>query len=139
MKINFHNNTDFDTKKYQKKINKALKKQETNKISMEIIFIDHKTIKQLNNDFRNIDKSTDVLSFINDDENNKSLGDVFINIEQAIIQAEEYNHSQIREITFLAVHGYLHLIGYDHETKAEEEIMFKLQEEILLQAKIERK
>lgn len=138
MKINFHNNTKYNTRDFEKKIKKALKKQESNKRSMEIVFVNHEIIKKMNKEFRDIDKTTDVLSFVNDDEFNNSLGDIFINIDQAIKQAEEYEHSMIREISFLAVHGYLHLIGYDHQTKTEEEKMFNLQEEILRKAKIER-
>ena len=76
-----------------------------------------------------------------DDPNNEfenELGDIFIDIDQAIRQASEYGHSIEREVAFLAVHGYLHLCGYDHMTKEDEEIMFKKQDEILNKAKITR-
>ena len=66
------------------------------------------------------------------------LGDVFICIDRAIEQATEYNHSIEREMGFLAVHGYLHLIGYDHMTEEDEKIMFKKQDEILNKAKLKR-
>lgn len=137
MKINFHNNTDYDIKPFKKIIKKAFKSIK-GKGSIEIIFMTPLEIKELNNSFRNINKSTDVLSFPNDDESIKSFGDIFINIDQAIIQAKEYKHSLDREIAFLSVHGYLHLIGYDHQTIEEEKEMFKLQEEILQKAKIKR-
>lgn len=88
--------------------------------------------------YRKIDKPTDVLSFVNDDESDKSLGDIFISIEQAKKQAEDLGHSFEREIGFLAVHGYLHLKGYDHHTPHEEEAMTKMQEDILRKAKLER-
>lgn len=140
MKINFHNQTSIDVRKYIKIIKKAFKKEKKlikNK-SMEIIFTNHELIKDLNNSYRHINKSTDVLSFINDFDE-KSLGDIFINVEQAIIQASDYGHNELREIAFLAVHGFLHLLGYDHENEIEEKKMFEKQEEILRIAKIERK
>ncbi len=140
MKINFHNETSYDVKGYIKIIKKALKKQKkiNNKNTMEIIFTNHEIIKNLNNNYRNINKTTDVLSFVNDSDE-KSLGDVFINVDQAIHQAKDYGHNELREIAFLAVHGFLHLLGYDHENEIEEKKMFEKQEEILRIAKIERK
>lgn len=137
MKVNFFNQTNEDTLNYEKIILKALS-NEKNEKTIEIIFVDNELMQQMNNFYRQINRPTDVLSFINDDLEDTSLGDVFINIEQAKIQAQEYQHSIEREIAFLAVHGYLHLIGYDHETKEDEEIMFSLQEKILNKANIER-
>lgn len=138
MKVNFFNQTNEDTLNYEKIILKALS-NEKNEKTIEIIFVDNELMQQMNNYYRQINRPTDVLSFINDDLEDTSLGDVFINVEQAKIQAQEYQHSIEREIAFLAVHGYLHLIGYDHETKEDEEIMFSLQEKILNKANIERK
>ncbi|HHW79443.1 MAG TPA: rRNA maturation RNase YbeY [Acholeplasmataceae bacterium] len=140
MKINFHNKTDLEIKNYIKIIKKAFKYEKKNnkQKTMEIVFVTPEEIKRLNKYYRNIDKSTDVLSFINDDSE-ESLGDIFINIEQALLQANEYGHSTNRELAFLAVHGYLHLKGYDHESKEDEKIMFEKQEMILNKAKIERK
>lgn len=138
MKVNFFNQTNEDTLNYEKIILKALS-NEKNEKTIEIIFVDNNLMQQMNNFYRQINRPTDVLSFINDDLEDTSLGDVFINIEQAKKQAQEYQHSIEREIAFLAVHGYLHLIGYDHETKEDEEIMFSLQEKILNKANIERK
>ena len=66
------------------------------------------------------------------------LGDVFICIERAIEQANDYNHSVEREMGFLAVHGYLHLMGYDHMNPEDEKIMFGKQDEILNKAKLSR-
>ena len=107
-----------------------------------IIFVNDKYIQTINRDYRNIDRVTDVISFaLCDDPNNEfenELGDIFIDIDQAIRQASEYGHSIEREVAFLAVHGYLHLCGYDHMTKEDEEIMFKKQDEILNKAKITR-
>lgn len=59
------------------------------------------------------------------------LGDIIISIPKAVEQAEEYGHSFMRELGFLSVHGFLHLLGYDHETTEEEKIMFTRQKEIL--------
>ena len=137
MKINFYNQTKYEVKSYKKIIKKALKKQKS-KESIEIVFVDNEEIQRLNKFYRNIDKVTDVLSFPNNEIETKSLGDVFINVDQAIVQSNEYGHNLLREFEFLAVHGYLHLLGYDHETKEQENAMFKLQKEILDKAKIER-
>ena len=69
---------------------------------------------------------------------NRVLGDIYISIDQAKLQAKEYGHSLKRELCFLAVHGFLHLLGYDHMTKEEEEKMFHLQKEILDACNIKR-
>ena len=66
------------------------------------------------------------------------LGDIFICVDRAIEQADEYGHSVTREMAFLAVHGYLHLCGYDHMTPEDEKIMFEKQDEILNKAGITR-
>lgn len=100
---------------------------------ISITFTDNENIRQLNNEFRNIDRATDVLSFPMDDEGDEVvLGDVVISLEKAKEQAEEYGHSLEREISFLCVHSCLHLLGYDHETSEEDEKeMFMKQHEIL--------
>ena len=59
------------------------------------------------------------------------LGDIYISLDKAKSQSKEYGHSLLRELSFLAVHGFYHLLGYDHQTKEEEEVMFKKQEEVL--------
>lgn len=104
---------------------------------MNIIFMDKPQIQELNRTYRNIDKVTDVISFPDQEDN--YIGDIFICLERAQEQAVDYGHSIEREIGFLAVHGYLHLLGYDHHTEAEEKIMFAKQEEILKRASLERK
>lgn len=129
MKVNFHNLTNQNLDYYKKEIKDVFEKVKEKK-TFQIIFTESDYIKSLNNEFRNIDKTTDVLSFpdLDDDE---SLGDVFINIEQAKKQAKEYSHTYKREVTFLAVHGYLHLIGYDHLNSEDEKKMILKQKEIL--------
>lgn len=144
MTINFFNETNKNIDEYTKLINNVFKDVNNDKI-FSIIFVSDEKIHQINKEYRNVDRVTDVISFAlcDDDELEEEfsceLGDIFIDIDQAIRQANEYGHSIEREIAFLAVHGYLHLCGYDHLTKKDEDIMFKKQEEILLAAKIERK
>jgi probable rRNA maturation factor len=137
MKTNLFNQTDIDLKDI-KKIMRRIFKHVKEKMSMQIIFVTQEEIHRLNLAYRKIDKPTDVLSFVNDDIEDKSLGDIFISIEQAQKQAQDLGHSFEREIGFLAVHGYLHLKGYDHHTPHEEEAMTKMQEDILRKAKLER-
>lgn len=108
---------------------------------ISVSLVDEETIHQINNEYRHIDRITDVISFaFNDGEDRSSLyhskqmvvlGDIYICVEQAKRQALEYGHPIEREMKFLFVHGLLHLLGYDHMKKEDEEIMFPLQEEIL--------
>lgn len=141
MRIHFFNECDKDVLEYKQLIRKVLKGYSPNK-EFNIIFVDDDYIQTINRDYRNIDRVTDVISFaLCDDPNNEfenELGDIFIDLDQAIRQADDYGHSIEREVAFLAVHGYLHLCGYDHMTKEDEEVMFKKQDEILAKAKIMR-
>ena len=100
---------------------------------ISVTFTDNENIRELNREYRDIDRETDVLSFPMDDEGDEVvLGDVVISLEKAKEQAEEYGHSIEREISFLCVHSCLHLLGYDHETREEDEKeMFMKQHEIL--------
>ena len=121
----------------------------TQKLNIEdtifnIILVDKKRIHEINKEYRNVDRPTDVISFALEDNNTfknpvaRMLGDIYICIDIAYQQALEYGHSRIREICFLATHGILHLLGYDHMKKEEEEVMFKLQEELLSGYEINR-
>jgi len=123
-----------------------------------LTFVDDETIRELNRQYRGIDRSTDVLSFPllekGDDEPEivydadpdadeglpipVSLGDIVISVPRALAQAEQYGHSAEREIGFLFVHGLLHLLGYDHRNEDEERIMFEKQERILQKAGLRR-
>ena len=109
-----------------------------------VIFVDEEKIKELNNLYRHIDRVTDVISFAFLDNESvydpiKILGDIYICIPKMIEQANEYNHSEKRELSFLCVHGLLHLLGYDHTKGLEEEkIMFQKQDEILNICNIKR-
>lgn len=138
MKINIHNQTDEKVKDITKILKKVFKNVKDS-LSMEIVFITEEHITKMNLDYRGINKPTDVLSFINDEEEIKSLGDIFISLEQARKQALEYEHSYEREVGFLAVHGYLHLKGYDHHNEVEEKEMIKIQKEILDKADLKRR
>ena len=106
-------------------------------ILASVIIVDNETIHKLNKEYRNIDRETDVISFALEDdktisdENIRVLGDIYISIDKAKEQAKEYEHSLKRELCFLMTHGFLHLLGYDHMTKEDEDIMFPLQKKIL--------
>ncbi len=93
-------------------------------------------IRAVNRDFRGIDRPTDVLSFPAREGGGAAadgafLGDIAISLERARAQAEEYGHTLIRELSFLAVHGALHLLGYDHTEESASAEMFQLQDKIL--------
>lgn len=123
-------------------INHALEYEKVSFISeVSFTFTDNEKIKALNNLYRGIDRSTDVLSFPTGDSWDFPgveqpypivLGDIVLSLEKAALQAEEYGHSLEREVCFLAVHSTLHLLGYDHETSEEDEKeMFARQNEIM--------
>ena len=113
-------------------------------IELSCIIVDDNEIHRINREYRNIDRPTDVISFALEDDKTfnlqeiRVLGDIYISIEKARSQALEYGHSFKRELSFLAIHGFLHLLGYDHMEKDEEEIMFKKQEEVLSRYEINR-
>lgn len=138
--IKFFNETDEEikeVKELRKLIKYAIKHEGLENIEFDIIFIDNKKIRELNRDYRNIDKPTDVITFALSDYEDvicdkiKVLGDIYISTEKAHEQALEYGHSYLRELSFLMVHGFLHLLGYDHMNKEDEKIMFEKQEVIL--------
>lgn len=108
---------------------------------VSVTFVDDDAIQALNAQYRNIDKSTDVLSFplgengvydINNDTGAKLLGDIVISIPHAVMQAEEYGHTLQREIGFLTVHSMLHLLGYDHVNGGMESVRMREKEETVL-------
>ncbi|MEH6904326.1 rRNA maturation RNase YbeY [Neobacillus drentensis] len=109
---------------------------------VSITFVSNERIQEINREYRDKDKPTDVISFAMEElgegeveligaDMPRVLGDIIISIPKAIEQAEEYGHSFLRELGFLAVHGFLHLLGYDHMTEEEETEMFTRQKEIL--------
>lgn len=109
---------------------------------VSISFVDNEQIRIINRDYRGKDQPTDVISFALEEMGEGEieiigadippvLGDIIISVPKAKEQATEYGHSLMRELGFLAVHGFLHLLGYDHETEEEEKEMFAKQEQIL--------
>ena len=136
-------------KKILKKVKKELKVK--GKLGMSVTLCDNSHIRELNKTYRKKDIPTDVLSFaIEDDENEellkvmkklssvREIGDIIISYEKAQEQANEYGHSLKSEMCFLFTHGELHLLGYDHINKTDEEKMFGLQKKILEDMKIVR-
>ena len=121
----------------------ALKQQKAGG-DISVLVTDDDTIWKMNREYRNVDRATDVLSFPSCDGDaiaaapDGFLGDIAISIHKAKAQAEEYGHSFERELSFLTVHGCLHLLGYDHIEKKDEEVMFPLQDKILNKADIRR-
>lgn len=113
------------------------KKESIENAIFNIIFVSKEEIHKLNLTYRGVDRPTDVISFALEDGDNlkepkiRVLGDIYISIEVAYEQAETYGHSRMREVCFLATHGILHLLGYDHMTEDEEKIMFGKQKELL--------
>ena len=128
-----------------KVINRTLALENVNNAIFSIIFIDDDKIHEINKKYRDIDRKTDVISFAYEDNQKnitsgiRVLGEIFISIPTMKEQAKEYNHSETREICFLVVHGLLHLLGYDHQEKDEEEIMFSKQEGVLNEFKETRR
>lgn len=127
----------IDLEEEKKLLEYALKYKQLDNVNFNVIFVNNETIKNINKEYRGIDRETDVISFALEDnkdiefEFGRLLGDIYISIPQMKKQAKEYGHSEKRELAFLTIHGLLHLLGYDHMTKEEEEIMFKEQELIL--------
>lgn len=115
----------------------ALKHENVENAIMNVIIVDNEKIHKINKEYRGIDRPTDVISFALEDDKTfvntdfRVLGDIYISIDKVYEQADAYGHSFRRELSFLAVHGVLHLLGYDHMEKSDEKIMFGKQEEIL--------
>lgn len=113
-------------------------------VMFNVIIIDNDKIQEINREYRNIDKVTDVISFALEDDkqiknqNIRILGDIYISIDKARQQAKDYGHSLKRELSFLTTHGFLHLLGYDHIEKEDEKVMFDLQEKILQEYGVNR-
>lgn len=129
----------------------AFERVERAEVSISIV--DDETIRELNRTYRQMDASTDVLSFaLNEtvegepeihygemeEEADTSLGDIVISLPTAQRQAQEYGHSLERELAFLTIHGFLHLLGYDHMNDEDEKVMFARQRAILEEMGIAR-
>lgn len=141
------NETDKDIeelKEVENFLKFVVKKEKLENAIFNIIIIDNPRIKEINREYRKIDRETDVISFALEDskdleyEDFRLLGDIYISIDKAVSQSIEYNHSLLRELSFLSIHGLLHLLGYDHMKEEDEKIMFGKQEELLNEYQIKR-
>ena len=140
---NFENNYEQDFTAIIEQALKTLGIEDD--VEVSCVLVDDKRIHEINREYRHIDRSTDVISFAMEDNDQfyvegmpRTLGDIFISVDHAKKQAEEYGHSLRREMCFLFTHGILHLLGYDHMTDEQEKEMFGLQDEILGALSIER-
>ena len=140
MNVEIFNETNEELKELETLpdlIDYAIKSEKLDNVIFNVIIVDEEKIHELNRDYRGIDRPTDVITFALEDnediiyEDFRLLGDIYICREKIYSQAEEYGHSVLRELSFLTIHGFLHLLGYDHMTEEDEKIMFKRQEEIL--------
>lgn len=157
LELNYLNNTsDSGFDEYEddfisitNKVINLLEIEETLSLSVSIVLDEE--IRKLNNEYRSIDKTTDVLSFafesdLTDKEREfyksqmsyRELGDIFISGDKAKSQSSEYGHSLRREVCFLFTHGLLHLLGYDHQNEEEQEEMFLMQTKVLNLLNIDR-
>jgi probable rRNA maturation factor len=109
---------------------------------VELNLVSLEKIHEINRDYRNVDRPTDVISFAFEDDEKEAeivreagmprdLGEIFICVDRAKEQAKEYGHSYQREISFLFTHGILHLLGYDHMEPEDEKVMFGIQDELM--------
>ncbi|MDJ0624769.1 MAG: rRNA maturation RNase YbeY [Candidatus Caenarcaniphilales bacterium] len=129
----------------------SLNNFEDNTLCFSVMIVANQKIKELNDQFRDINNETDVLSFPVFENFNKSLkfeydrgmeiefGDIVISLDKLQEQAQDLNHSVEREAAFLFVHGFLHLLGYDHEEESQSKVMFSLQDKVLEKAGFPRK
>jgi probable rRNA maturation factor len=134
---------DESIKQIEELLNFSQKKLEiTEPCELSVTFVNNDRIQEINREYRGKDQPTDVISFameelgegeiqISGGNMPRVLGDIIISTDKAREQAEDFGHSVERELGFLAVHGFLHLLGYDHETEADEKEMFDLQRRLL--------
>jgi len=147
----FSNDTDFDLSEYEPKLREVMAESLksgspfSDIAEVSVMFTDNTAMRGLNNRYRHIDASTDVLSFPMYDswrewpagkQQAVGIGDIVISVEQARTQSETYGHSLARELGFLTAHSMLHLMGYDHTDDENE--MFKLQDKILMNVGLPR-
>ena len=139
-KIGIYNESKTDLKELDdlpRLLEFAFDYQKLDNVDFNIILVDENKIQEINRDYRNIDRITDVISFALEDcedityEGYRLLGDIYICREKVLEQAQNYGHSIQRELSFLSIHGFLHLLGYDHINQDDEKVMFELQEKIL--------
>ncbi|ANC77913.1 rRNA maturation RNase YbeY [Fictibacillus phosphorivorans] len=151
--VEYLNEIDENSTEFQELLSNVLEKaaemEETGQAEVSITIVTKERIQEINKEYRQKDSVTDVISFAMEEmgedeteiiggEETRFLGDIIICLDVAKEQAEEYGHSLEREMGFLAVHGFLHLLGYDHMNEEDEKRMFGRQEEILEQYGLKR-
>lgn len=151
--VEYLNEIDENSEEFQELIANVLQKaaemEKTGPAEVSVTIVTKERIQEINSEYRQKDAVTDVISFAMEEmgedeteiiggEETRFLGDIIICLDVAKEQAEEYGHSIEREMGFLAVHGFLHLLGYDHMNEADEKAMFGRQEEILEQYGLKR-
>ncbi|MBT2569091.1 rRNA maturation RNase YbeY [Planococcus sp. ISL-110] len=133
----------------QKILEHAAKEEGLGQSEVSVTFVTNEMIRDINREYRGKDQPTDVISFAMEELGEgetaiigspepRMLGDIIISLDRTKEQAADYGHSFERELGFLAIHGFLHLLGYDHMTEEEEKKMFARQEEILISLGITR-
>jgi len=133
-----------ETEDIDKVIKFACKKLNVINPLLNIVIVDNKKIQEINKIYRNKDAVTDVISFAFEESNDlkyddmRFLGEIYISYDKCVEQAKEYGHSFKREFCYLAVHGLLHLLGYDHIKEEDKKVMRALEEEILDEYDIKR-
>ena len=137
---NYEINNEYGYENYdylEEVIEETLRSEKVENSVFSIVFVDEGKIREINRDYRGKDSVTDVISFALEDVHDefsvglRILGDIYVCIPRMKEQAKSYGHSEMRELSFLIVHGLLHLLGYDHMKKEDEKIMFQKQDDIL--------
>jgi probable rRNA maturation factor len=151
--VEYLNEIDENSEEFQELLANVLQKaaemEKTGSAEVSVTIVTKERIQEINSEYRQKDAVTDVISFAMEEmgedeteiiggEETRFLGDIIICLDVAKEQAEEYGHSIEREMGFLAVHGFLHLLGYDHMNEKDEKAMFGRQEEILEQYGLKR-
>ena len=122
----------------KKVLKKGIEVEQLNNILFNVILVDNEYIHELNRDYRHIDRPTDVITFALEDNKDfpecdtRILGDIYISIDKAHSQAIEYGHSFERELSYMVVHGFYHVMGYDH-IKEEDKVKMRPKEEKVLE------
>ena len=135
---------EIDTTEVDQVLKFACKHLKIENPLLNVVIVDNEKIREINRDYRNKDAVTDVISFAFEEVNDveytdvRFLGEIYISYERCKEQASDYGHSVRREFCYLAVHGLLHLLGYDHMNEEDKKVMRALEEEILNEYDIKR-
>lgn len=139
MEINIYvqtKNIEFDYEKIVESVKEAFTSEFADDKLLSLILVNNEEIKEINKQYRNINKTTDVISFV--DREDDYIGDIFICIDKVKEQAIKYKNSEEWEFAFLLIHGILHLSGFDHIEEEDENIMFEKQNKIIIRSKIKK-